>query len=287
MRIQSTTRALIRYTLTSGLIVLLTSCSTPTSGTTTVRPDSTDQSQSTTTVAPTSTMPVEATTTTERAAYRVLVFHKTAGYRHSSIEAGLEAIEEIGQASGLEVDSSEDAGLFDPRNLSGYLAIVFLNTTGDILNPRQQEAMERFVGDGGGFLGIHAAADTEYDWPWYGELVGAYFESHPDPQSGLVRLVAGDHDVAEGVPSEFEIVEEWYNFESAPPDDVTVLATVDESTYEGGTMGDVHPIVWAHDHLGGRAVYVGFGHDGEAFSHPAVRDLLANAILWSAGEESR
>lgn len=239
--------------------------------------------ESTTTIATTDlSSSIESTAPADQTGFRLLVFHKTAEYRHSSIEAGLEAIDAIGEASGYEVESSQDATVFGLNSLSHYAVIVFLNTTGDILSSDQQKAMERFLGDGGGFVGIHAAADTEYAWRWYGELVGAYFESHPDPQPGRVRVMVGDHEIVAGLPSEFEIVEEWYNFSSVPPDDVIVLATVDESTYEGGTMGDVHPMVWAHDRLGGRAVYIGFGHDAEAFSHPAIRVLLGNAILWTS-----
>lgn len=284
MQVGTTSAELRQLILVSGLLaVLLTSCSSSTSGTTTAVADSSVEPEPTTTFAPTSTMPVGSTTTNGRITPRILVFHRTAGYRHSSIEAGLEAIEQMGDASGFEVDDSEDASVFSTENLHGYAVIVFLNTTGEILESEQQETMESFIGDGGGFVGIHAAADAEYDWPWYGELVGAYFESHPDPQLGRVRVTARDHPVVAGLPGEFEIVEEWYNFSSLPSADVAVLATVDESTYKGGEMGDVHPIAWAHDHLGGRAVYIGFGHDSEVFSQPVVRDLISNSILWSTG----
>ncbi len=161
--------------------------------------------------------------------------------------------------------------------------IVFLNTTGDVLDEVEQEAMEGFMASGKGFVGIHSAADTEYDWPWYGELVGAYFDSHPEPQEATVVFPdPGSHPVTTGLPGRIQLVDEWYDFRSQPPPEATVLATVDETTYEGGTTGDPHPIVWSREVHGGRSVYVGFGHTDEGFDEPVFRSLLENAVTWAA-----
>ena len=107
----------------------------------------------------------------------VLVFSKTDQFRHQSITAGKEALLELGKQNSFKVDTTEDASVFKEKFLEKYNVIVFLNTTGDVLNDAQQLELNRFIQAGGGFVGIHAAADTEYDWPWYGKLVGAYFES--------------------------------------------------------------------------------------------------------------
>jgi cytochrome c len=153
-----------------------------------------------------------------------------------------------------------------------------------VLDESQQEAMEEFIRAGNGFVGVHSAADTEYEWPWYGELVGVYFDTHPDPQPAIVEL-AESHPVVEGVPEQFERFDEWYNFRAHPKPEVTILATLDEASYEGGNMGDAHPIVWAHEYDGGRSTYIGFGHTPETFAEPVVRTLLMNAITWTADRD--
>lgn len=224
----------------------------------------------------------EMTTTTEPRP-RVLVFHKTAGFTHQSIPAGIESVRAAGAEAGFDVTASDDASLLVESAGSEFDVIVFLNTTGDILDPAQQQAMEEFIRAGNGFVGVHSATDTEYDWSWYGGLVGAYFDSHPSPQPAVVNVTQEEHPVMAGLPARIETSDEWYNFSGLPAPEVTVLATVDESTYDGGTMGDPHPIVWAHEYDGGRSVYAAFGHSSEDFEEPFMRQLLANAVLWAAG----
>jgi type 1 glutamine amidotransferase len=210
----------------------------------------------------------------------VLVFSRTEGFRHVSIEAGIDAIGGLGDAGGHQITATEDPAIFTDSGLEPFAVVIFLNTTGDVLDDSQQRAMEEFVGSGRGFVGIHSAADTEYDWEWYGGLVGAYFDRHPEPQSAVVEVVAS-HPVVEGIPQVFERFDEWYDFRAHPGPGVTVLATVDESSYEGGAMGSIHPIVWAHEYDGGRSVYVGFGHTPDSFEEPLVLALIDNAISWA------
>jgi type 1 glutamine amidotransferase len=233
-----------------------------------------------------STTRASASTTFGRTASSVLVFHKTEGFWHESISAGVRALEDIGAHAGFDVIATDDATIFSPDGLESSRVIVFLNTTGDVLDETQQSAMEDFISSGKGFLGVHSAADTEYDWPWYGELVGAYFDSHPQPQDAVVDFVDPDaHPVTEGLPHQIERFDEWYDFRQQPSEDVTILALVDEATYEGATMGEPHPIIWAREVHGGRSVYIGFGHTSESFEEPVVRKLLDNAIRWVAGME--
>ncbi|WP_344008516.1 ThuA domain-containing protein, partial [Isoptericola halotolerans] len=162
--------------------------------------------------------------------FDVLVFSKTAGFRHGSIPAGIAAIEQLGVENGFSVDSTEDAGAFTDENLEQYEAVVWLSTTGDVLNDEQQEAFERYIGNGGGYAGVHAASDTEYDWPWYGELVGAYFASHPANQDATIKVEDSVHPSTDHLPERWERYDEWYNFRSSPRDEVHVLASLDEST---------------------------------------------------------
>src|SRR5258706_10533436 len=110
---------------------------------------------------------------------KILVFMKTAGFHHASISDGAVAILKLGKKNKFLVDTTTDAGYITEDSLRHYSAVVFLNATGHLLNQYQEADLERFIQAGGGFVGIHAAADAEYDWGWYGRMVGAYFNSHP------------------------------------------------------------------------------------------------------------
>jgi cytochrome c len=216
---------------------------------------------------------------------RVLVFSKTAAFRHASIPAALRAIRELGTRGGFAVDATEDASAFTDANLRRYAAVVFLMTTGDVLSPSEQAAFERYIRRGGGFAGVHSAADTEYDWPWYGRLVGAYFRSHPAIQVASVRIGSGRHPSTAGLPRRWTRTDEWYNFARNPRADVRVLATLDESSYSPGpgAMGADHPIAWAHAFEGGRAWYTAGGHTGESYGEPLFRRHLLGGIRYAAG----
>ncbi len=220
---------------------------------------------------------------TEPPNMRVLVFTKTAGFRHESITAGVTAIRELGMEFGFRVHRSEDATIFNEAGLEPYHVVVFLNTTGTIFDDEQRRAFERFIQRGGGFVGVHSASDTEYDWPWYGRLVGAYFSSHPQVQDAVVRVTNRDHRSTRHLPAEWERRDEWYNFQTAP-EHVKVLATLDNESFDGGKMGEHHPIAWYHRYDGGRAWYTAGGHTPESFHEPLFREHLLGGILWAAGE---
>lgn len=213
---------------------------------------------------------------------RVLVFTRTAGFRHASIPDGVAALRPLGAEHGFAVDTTESAGAFTDGGLAPYAAVVFLNTTGDVLGAPAEAAFERYVRAGGGYVGVHAAADTEYDWPFYGELVGAYFASHPEVQPATVRVLDRAHPSTRHLPARWERADEWYNYRAAPTA-VRVLAALDESTYTGGTMGADHPVAWCHERLGGRAWYTGMGHTPESYVEPAFRAHLAGGVRYAAG----
>ena len=209
---------------------------------------------------------------------RVLVFSKTAGFRHDSIPTAVAALQRLGAQEGMKVDHSEDPADFNEKNLKRYRAVVFASTTGDVLDAAQQAAMESFVRAGGGYVGVHAAADTEYDWPWYGELVGAWFKGHP-PGLQTTRVVF-EHD---GVPvgAAWTVTDEIYNYRSNPRNAVRVTATVDERDYQGGTMGADHPIAWCHSYDGGRAWYTGLGHDAKLYADPQFEAQLRRGLRYA------
>jgi cytochrome c len=216
---------------------------------------------------------------------RILVFSRTAGFRHSSIPAAIRAIRELGAQSGLRVDATEDPSVFRDGKLRRYRAVVFLMTTGDVLAPPQQAAFERFIRKGGGFAGVHSAADTEYSWPWYGGLIGAYFRSHPPIQRATIRVERKADPSTAGLPSTWARTDEWYNFARNPRGSVRVLAVLDESSYVpgDGAMGSDHPIAWAHQYRGGRAWYTAGGHTEAAYSEPLFRRHLLGGIRYAAG----
>jgi type 1 glutamine amidotransferase len=215
---------------------------------------------------------------------RILVFTKTAGFRHASIPVAVRAVRELAQANGLSVDASEDADTFTASNLRRYRAVVFLSTTGDVLNEAQQAAFERFIRSGGGFAGVHAAADTEYGWPWYGRLLGTRFRSHPQVQRASIRVSNRKHPSTSGLPATWARVDEWYNF-TRPKRSAEVLARLNEASYApgDGAMGADHPIAWAHSFQGGRAWYTGGGHTDESYAEPLFRRHLLGGIRYAAG----
>jgi type 1 glutamine amidotransferase len=214
------------------------------------------------------------------AGFRTLVFSRTTGFRHDSIPDAVSAMRNLGAEHGFGVDTTEDPAVFDDTQLAAYAAVVFLLTTGDVLDDAQQAAFERYIRAGGGYVGVHSATDTEYDWPWYGGLVGAYFADHPP---GTYEAVLHIEDPTQDLPATWLRTDEWYNFRVNPrvSPDVVVLATLDEATYPGGTMGD-HPIAWYHAYDGGRAWYTGGGHTRESYSEPLFLTHLQGGIDYAA-----
>ena len=213
----------------------------------------------------------------------LLIFSKTRGYRHKSIEPGKSAIMKMCQEKNINVDATEDSLSFTSENLKKYDVIVFLSTSGDILNETQQAAFEEYIQNGGGYVGIHAACDTEYEWPWYGKMVGGYFESHPKQQDAVVKVINKNHSSTSHLPDEWARWDEWYNFKELNPE-VTVLAKLDESSYEGGKHGDNHPIAWYQEYDGGRAFYTGMGHTTESFEDPDFLQHVWGGIEYALGK---
>jgi len=213
---------------------------------------------------------------------KVLIFSKTAGFRHGNIETGIQAIKKLGQENDFTVVATEDADRLNDDSLQYYVVIIFLNTTGDILNAQQQIAMENFIRSGKGFVGIHSATDTEYDWAWYGELVGAYFNGHPAIQEAKLPVKIRDHISTRHLPAVWERRDEWYNFKNIQ-NDIKVLIEIDEASYQGGTHDKNHPIAWYREFDGGRSFYTAGGHTNESFSEPDFLQHIHGGILYAMG----
>jgi type 1 glutamine amidotransferase len=218
-------------------------------------------------------------------AFKVLVFSKTGAYRHESIPTAVQAIKDLGAANGFTVDATEDDTVFTPANLANYQAVVFALTSGDVLNDTEKAAFEDYIRTGGGYAGIHSASDTEFNWPFYGQVVGAYFKSHPHGQY-QARVIVEDRDnpSTAHLPATWSRLDEWYNFRTDPRSTVHVLASVDESSYDPGPdrMGD-HPITWCEEVQGGRSWYTAMGHGKESYADPAFRTMLLGGIRVAAG----
>ena len=231
--------------------------------------------------------------------FNALIFSKTAAFRHTEcIPSGTVAIAQMAQRNGFTVDATENAADFNDANLAKYDVVIFLCTTGDVLNATQQAAFERYIQGGGGYAGIHSASDTEYDWSWYGGLVGAYFRDHPGVagvnqqfQQATINVEDRKSAATKRLPAQWTREEEWYNFRTNPREDVHVLMSVDESTYDprgysvpGGSppMGD-HPISWCHEYDGGRAFYTALGHKGVYWKEPLLLSHVLGGIKMAAG----
>ncbi|MFF3857332.1 ThuA domain-containing protein [Micromonospora sp. NPDC002575] len=217
------------------------------------------------------------------APYDVLVFSRTAGFRHDSIAVGTQAIRELGAANSFTVTATEDAAQFTTANLARFEAVIFLNTTGDVLNDSQQAAFESYIGAGGGYVGVHAAADTEYNWPFYGNLVGAWFASHPAIQQARVKVEDRAHAATAHLGPTWTRTDEWYDYRTNARSTAHVLASLDESSYSGGAMGGDHPHAWCKTYSGGRSFYTGGGHTQSSYSEAAFRAHLLGGIRYAAG----
>ena len=223
--------------------------------------------------------------------FKALLFTKTDGFHHESILAGVEAIKLLASRHHFAVDWQENAGVFNDKALENYKVVIFLNTTGNVLNDEQQAAFEKFIKAGKGYVGIHSASDTEYDWPWYTKMVGMMFKIHPQNQTAYLKVEDSNFPGMERFPKRFLWTDEWYQYGDRKADDLKVLITVDEKTYdpyakwgdnEGKGMGTFHPISWYHPYDGGRAFYTGLGHIPLTFSDQTFLDHIYGGIYWAA-----
>jgi cytochrome c len=217
--------------------------------------------------------------------FNALLFSKTAAFRHDAIPAGTAAIQQLAQENNFSVDATEDATAFTDENLAQYDVVIFLLTTGDVLDDTQQAAFQRYIQAGGGYAGVHSASDTEHDWPWYGELVGAFFDAHPRNQDATIKVADRVHPSTAHLPARWQRFDEWYSFDRNPRGNVHVLASIDESTYdpEATPMGLDHPLAWCQVFDGGRSWYTGSGHVAESYSQPDFLQHILGGIETAAG----
>ncbi len=220
---------------------------------------------------------------------KVLVFSLTRGFHHNSIKEGNQFFLELGKKQGFGVDTTTNPAKFTEENLKKYNAVVWLSTTGDVLNPAQQADFERYIQAGGGYMGIHSSTDTEYNWPWYNDLVGAYFASHPggkvsNVQKGKMVTLDKTFPASAHFPETFEKTDEFYDFKSLKKDILKFIVKVDESSYQMGRMGEFHPMAWYHEFDGGKAFYSSYGHTPETFTEPLITEHFWQGLKWAMAE---
>jgi cytochrome c len=217
---------------------------------------------------------------------KLLVFSKTAGFYHDCIPNGNLAIMDLCKENGISVDTTSNASYFKDENLSKYDAILFFNTTGDVLDGEQERTFERFIQAGGGYVGVHSASDTEYEWNWYGQLVGAYFVSHPKIQEAKYIVKDPKFIATNFLPMEWIRTDELYNLKLVNPD-INVVLTVDENSYDGGENGEFHPMSWYQEYDGGRAFYTALGHTKESYSEEFFLRHLLGGIQYAIGDTEK
>lgn len=222
--------------------------------------------------------------------FPILVFSKTLGFRHANIPLGVEAIRDLGRRNGFLVDATEESSAFTAENLSRYKVVVFLSVTGDVLNEAQEKACQEYVLGGGGFVGIHGAlfgpSACEENWAWYHRLCGVAFKNHSAVVPARVDIEDQANPSTAGLPTHWWRTDEWYNYEGTPRGTAHVLATVDESTYKGGTVGSDHPIAWCKPMGRGIIWYTAMGHTEESFREKQLLQHILGGIQLAARAKS-
>ena len=212
---------------------------------------------------------------------RVLVLTATAGFRLDSIPSAVSALRTIASSSDLSLTFTEDVAALSADALTRIDVVVFALTSGELpLTPASKTALLNFVSSGHGFVGVHSASDTLYEWPDYGRLVGAYFLEHPWTQRATVVVEDRSHPSTSGLDERFTLVEEFYTFRENPRGRVQVLLRLDAASV--GTTGD-YPLAWAQTFGSGRVYYNALGHFVETWNDPGFRRQMAGAIRWTAG----
>ncbi len=213
----------------------------------------------------------------------VLLFSKTNAFRHDCIEPGGDALRAYFESHNITATQTEDSSVFNGNGLIAFDVVIFFQTTGNILDSVQQESLEKHVRAGKGFVGIHSAADTEYDWPWYAGLIGAQFASHPDIIQATVMKIDTHHLANKNLPDRWMRTDEWYNFKQVPAN-ATVLLSVDETTYQGGAHGANHPVSWYKTYDGGRSFYTAMGHTVESYQDTLFLGHIFQGVVWAGGK---
>jgi type 1 glutamine amidotransferase len=234
--------------------------------------------------------------------FKILLITETAGWHHESIDHGIIAINELADAHNFNVVRQQDAVKITDEILNDFDAVVFLSTTADIFDEKEQVAFEKFIQSGKGYVGIHAASDTEYDWPWYTKLVGRMFHIHPVQQTARLNIIDHNFPGLEHFPNTLLWTDEWYEFGPDKVNNLQNLILIDEDSYDEkviwknrdldvngnrtidriGVGMKVHPISWYHEFDGGRSFYTALGHINNVYKNRWFLEHLYGGIYYAA-----
>jgi uncharacterized protein len=223
--------------------------------------------------------------------FKALLITTTRGWQHESRHNGVVALRELATRNFFDLVYWEDPNGFTDKYVEQFQVIIFLNTTGNIFDSAQQMVMERFIQSGKGYVGIHSASDTEYDWAWYNKLVGRMFKIHPAVQTAALTVLDPTFPGLEGFAGKKLWTDEWYDFSEEKITGLNYVLGVDENSYNAKVkwgskssdgMGKLHPIAWYHEFDGGRAFYTALGHLPTVYSDPAFINHLYAGIFWAA-----
>ena len=234
--------------------------------------------------------------------FKVLLITETEGWHHKSIPNGISAIHELAATHNFDVVLQQNEREISSKSLGEFQAVIFLNTTGDIFNDKEQAAFEKFIQSGKGYVGIHAASDTEYDWEWYTQLVGRMFHIHPKQQTAKLDILDHGFPGLEHFPDRLLFTDEWYEFGEEKTSNLNYLITIDEQTFDpvvtwkgrdtdangklvdhvGKGMGDFHPLSWYHEFDGGRSFYTALGHIEKVYENEWFLAHLYGGIYYAA-----
>jgi type 1 glutamine amidotransferase len=221
---------------------------------------------------------------------KILNFYGDNGFVHSSREAGLKLIEDLGIKNKWEVVSTADTSIFNAKDLRSFDVIVFNNNCGNkgrILSKENQLALQKYIRNGGGFVGIHCAGaiwkeEGEFQ-KWYEGLIGTKLLDHPKVQSARLIIEDSSDSITKHLGKEWVVKDEWHRFSSNPRNHVKVLLSVDETSYKGTQkMGGDHPFTWYHHYDGGRSFFTSLGHTKEIYSDTKFQKLIEGGIKWAA-----
>jgi type 1 glutamine amidotransferase len=223
---------------------------------------------------------------------KVLVYTKNNPdlYVHANIPYAIAAIQKMGEENGFAVDVSDDPATFTDNNLAQYDALIFANSNNEAFNTEaQRQALQNYIHNGGGFVGIHSASGSERTWPWFSALLGGNFERHAPQQDFTVNVVDRGHPSTAFLPEKWEIVSDecYYQDELSPG--IHVLLAVDLNTiedqgkveYPGTIFADRFPLAWYQEFEGGRSWYTALGHRPEEYSDPMFVRHILGGIQWA------
>ncbi|HIC56538.1 MAG TPA: ThuA domain-containing protein, partial [Acidobacteria bacterium] len=223
---------------------------------------------------------------------QVLYVTQSAGFAHPVLPLTEEILPAIGrQHDAFDIDITRDASILTTDILKRYDAVVFY-TTGELpMNADQRTTFLQFIRNGGGFVGIHSATDTFYDWPEYGELIGGYFDNHPWREEVSVRVEDNTHPATRHLAERFQINDEIYQFKKWSRDRVNVLMSLDTQSVDT-TKDSVHrndndfALTWSHSYGEGRVFYTALGHEETVWQDDRFQRLIVNGIVWAIGDVS-